>query len=84
MFGWQGHRKEAPKRATREIVAAFSKSHAARLAGFRYVSHMFNLNVTASELEVQTAMAEPGVVFWSPLDQRPRHTFTRVEPIDAS
>jgi len=83
VFAWQGLRRECPPgpnggRFTREIVAATSKADAARKAGAFSRSgrpapnSLFNLSETGNDLEIARAMSEPGVIFWCPLDERPR------------
>lgn len=73
VYGWQGYRTEAgPRMQTRDIVAANSMAAAARAAGFKYPSQMFNLGETGNKHEIKTAMSAPGVVFWCPLDGYPQ------------
>jgi len=75
VYGWQGHRSECPPAAnggqqTREIVAAPSKAAAARAAGKKDPRSLFNFDETGNQHEIEIAMAEPGTVFWRPLDHR--------------
>ena len=59
-------RREAPgpHHQTREIVAAPSRAAAGRAFGVS-AGHMAKwAEETGNELELQTAIAEPGVVFW--------------------
>ena len=75
VYGWQGFRTEAGKVArnhrnqTREIAAAPSMAACARLAGENSPRKLFNLGETGNDEECELALAEPGVVFWRPLDQ---------------
>jgi hypothetical protein len=62
---------------TREIIAAHSKTAAKRLAGWDVA--LSEVCETGNEEELATAMAAPGVLFWSPLNARLPRTWTRVE-----
>jgi hypothetical protein len=70
VYSWQGYRASASRAsasgsgATREIVAAKSKADAARLAGEDHPRRMFNLHETGNDVEIQVALARPGVVHW--------------------
>jgi len=70
VYGWIGFRSECQtnSRQTREIVAASSRAAAARIAGARSPRQLFNLSETGNADELATALAEPGAVFWQPLD----------------
>ena len=77
VYGWQGHRYECPPAATGgrqtwEICAAPSMAAVARAAGASYPRQLFCLGQIENDDDVATAMAEPGVVFWHPLDQLQR------------
>lgn len=77
VYGWQGYRREMPKRyphipwvrQTREICAAPSKAAVAKIVG-RPVYSLFNLNQTGNEFEIKSAMAKPGIVLWRGIDDR--------------
>jgi hypothetical protein len=75
VYGWQGFRIEAGKAArnhrnqTREIAAATSMAACARAAGENSPRKLFGLCETGNDEECELALAEPGVVFWRPLDQ---------------
>lgn len=69
VFGWQSFRAG---RQTREIVAAPSKAAVARLAGANRPDQLFNLCETGNEQETETALTEPGVVFWREIGARTR------------
>lgn len=79
VYGWQGNRGDASRwnkergrggdGATREIVAASSVSEVRRLTGAT-MAELFNLCPTGNQSEIVTALAEPGVVFWRPIDDR--------------
>ena len=56
-------------RQTREIVAARSRAAAARAFGMEDRHLKDYGNVTSNAIECAVALAEPGVVFWRPLDQ---------------
>ena len=81
VYGWQATRHKVGQ--TREIVAAHSMAEAARAAGYRHPSQMFNLDETGNPGEIACAQAEPGVVFYTPLDERPtiwRRATSALEP----
>lgn len=70
VYGWQSFRSGVGGHGqTREIIAAKSKAQAARASGNEKPRHMFNLCETGNTGELKTALAEPLVVFWRPLDQ---------------
>lgn len=78
VFSWIGHRNEAgPRLQTHEIVAAPSKAAAARAAGERDPRRLFNLGETGNAADIAIATAEPGVVFWRPLDARSTNDYRR-------
>ena len=72
VYGWLGFRRSAsgPRSIgqVRLIVAARSKAEAARIADYDRPSQMFNLGETGNREEIETAMAQPGVVFWRSID----------------
>lgn len=76
VYAWQGWRNECPPAAngnhqTREICAAPSAAAAARAAGVKSPARLgSNFGLTGNVHEIETAMKEPGVVFWSPLDKK--------------
>ncbi len=75
VFGWQGWRPECPSapngsKQTREVVAAKSKAEVARIAGKEYPGQLFNLGETGNSLELQLALSKPGVIFWTPINER--------------
>jgi len=49
------------------IIAAKSKAEAARLAGYKRPSQMWNLGETGNVISCGVALNQPGVVFWQPL-----------------
>jgi len=78
VYGWQTYacgvhqRAVATRRAShhtelRAIVAASSKTAAARIAGGT-PRRLFNLGETWNAAETEAAMARPGVVLIAPLD----------------
>ena len=70
VYGWQSFRSRIGRHGqTREIIAAKSKAQAARASGNGKPRRMFNLCETGNDDELKTALAEPLVVFWRPLDQ---------------
>lgn len=84
VYGWYGHRRECPpaangSRQTREIVAASSIAGAMRLTGERR-SNLWDICETGNQHEIETAMAEPGVVFWKPLYNYKSGGWTAVRP----
>lgn len=88
VYSWQGFRPEAPgtHRQTYEVVAARSAAEAARLAGKKRPSALFNFDETGWEPAVEAAMAHPGVVLWCGLDERRDVTWRRADtgqPVDA-
>ncbi len=80
VYGYRGWRNECRPAAngnkqTREIVAVTSVAAAHRA----FIASGLNCSIndvrnygaeTGNELELKTALAEPGVVFWAPLDHR--------------
>ena len=52
----------------RYIVAAYSQTEAARLAGYTHPRQMFNLGETGNASEIAQAMECPHTVLWRPLD----------------
>jgi hypothetical protein len=72
VYGWQSMRYECkgPHRQTREIVAAKSKAEVARIVGVKSPQALFNLGETHNALELSVALANPGVVFWAPINDR--------------
>jgi hypothetical protein len=71
VYGWQGHRHDAPgnHHQTREICAALSMAAVARVAGVKYTRDLFNLCETGNAAEVAKATSEPGVIFWRGLNE---------------
>lgn len=81
VFGWTGQRSEARDLPTaggrnhhgqtREIVAAKTQKDALEIIGMtRDQLHKVG-GPTGNEEEITVARAEPGVVFWQPLDSGP-------------
>lgn len=76
VYGWTGMRPECPPTAnggkqTREVVAATSKKEAARLCDPERPwmrPRTSEIDETGNEEEIRMTLAEPGVVFWCPLD----------------
>lgn len=76
VYGWTGIRQECPpaangSRQTREVVATTSKKEAARLVDPERSwmrPSLSEIGETGNAEEIEMAMAEPGVVFWCPLD----------------
>ena len=66
VWGWQGHRYGRDGGPTREIMVAKSKAAVARAAGVNRPAQLFNLSTTGNDMDINTAMTEPGVVFWRP------------------
>ena len=82
VYGWRGWRSACPPapnggRQTREIVAAPSIAAALRAAGDAGPSRE-EICSTGNAEEIATAMQEPGIVFWIPLDARKPHSWVRV------
>ena len=73
VFAWMGHRGAAsdlnPNRnpQTREIMAAPSMAAISRQLDFSPRS--VDMMETGNEVEIQVAMAEPGVIFWQPISE---------------
>jgi hypothetical protein len=67
VYGWIGWRRDVPRGQTREIVVARSMAEVGRIVGCK-PRELFNLGETGNPDEIATASAEPGVVFWKPLD----------------
>jgi hypothetical protein len=62
VYGWQDHRAGVGQ--VRAIVAARSKTAAARCAGKTAARQLFNLEETGNAVECEVALARPGVVYW--------------------
>lgn len=74
VYGWTGWRRECPvapngNQQTREICATYSRGSVARIVGERGPWCLVDLGKTGNENECAVALAEPGVVFWCPLDE---------------
>jgi hypothetical protein len=54
-------------RQVRMIVAACSKAEAARCAGYKYPSQMWNLFESGNVIDAGVSLNEPCIVFWRPL-----------------
>ena len=72
VWGWQGTRLEARidrnfHGQTREIVAAASRAEVGRIMGVPARS-LFNICETGNKRELEIARANPGVVYWAPLN----------------
>ena len=78
VYGWTGRRNPREFQAhfpdapswniqTREFVAAPSKAAVYRITGGRPSEH-FNITETGNKRELEIATANPGVVYWRPLD----------------
>jgi hypothetical protein len=67
VWGWIGF-APGERRQVRLVCAAKTQAAVARAAGKRYPRQLFNLAKTGNAEELTTARAQPGVVFWSPLD----------------
>lgn len=73
VFAWQGHRSTARKESpncnpqTREIMAASSMAEIGRKLGI--TPRSVEMTETGNQIEIQVAMAEPGVVFWQPISE---------------
>lgn len=84
VYGWIGWRQECPPSAnggkqTREICAAPSMAAVARILGVKSPKSL-DMCETGNPGELTQALAEPGVVFWSPLDRRgDERVWTRAE-----
>lgn len=72
VYGWSSFRPECRSNShqTREIIAAASRASAARSAGITLRSAIVEMVETGNDEELRRALAEPGVVFWHPLDNR--------------
>lgn len=72
VYGWQSTRFKAggAHNQTREIVAAKSMAAAARAAGYERPAQMFNLGETWNADELRVALADPGAVYWSPINAK--------------
>jgi len=74
VYRWQSWRSECPatangSRQTEEIMAARSMAEVMRIVGGTR-SEFFNLGETGNKESCAVALAEPGVVFWKPIDGR--------------
>lgn len=70
VYGWGGLRKEAQNDfnhhgQTREIIAATSMAEVMRLTGLTRTACNHGVCETKNRVELEVAMAEPGVQFWS-------------------
>ena len=84
VYRWTGARRECPRapngsRQTRELCAAHSKAELARIVGVKssHSPELWNLSETGNDGDIAIAMAEPGVVFWRPLDFRRERIYVR-------
>lgn len=83
VYGWRDFRRECPpapngSRQTREIMAARSKAEVKRM--FPRVP-MSEITETGNKLEVTTALAKPGAVFWRSLNcYSDKQPFTEATP----
>lgn len=84
VYGWTGMRGEDPRNVsrfgrqggqTREIVAARSVAEVVRLSGIPRHQLTPMLSETGNAHECQTALAEPGTVFWQNLHAPPGDPF---------
>lgn len=83
-YGWTAYYLAGVEKAQfnhsfRCIVATTSKAEVARLANVSGPNRLWNLSVTTSPVEVATAMARPGTIFYR-LDHIPRDTAFQVVP----
>lgn len=77
VYGWTGYRRDCPpapngNRQTREIVATTSKKEAARLVDPERSwmrPPVSEIDETGNAAEIELATANPGVVFWCPIDE---------------
>lgn len=74
VYGFRGYRVECPaapsgSRQTREIVATTSKTKARSLG--EWSTSLSEICETGNAGEIAAAMAEPGTVFWSPINAYP-------------
>ena len=77
VYGWTGSRNEARTDGnfhgqTREIVAARSAAEVKRLTGMTRTEWEHVGCETGNENEIQTALAEPGTIFWTRLNDMSR------------
>jgi hypothetical protein len=82
VYGWTGWRTECRQspnggKQTREVMAAKSKAEVGRKAGLKR-GELNEMCDSGNEEDINAAMAEPGVVFWRPLDAR-GEPFTRAK-----
>ena len=75
VYGWTGMRNESrgPKNhhgQTREIVAAYSIAEVRRITGMTRAEWEHSGCETGNANEIQTALAKPGVIFWTSLNAR--------------
>lgn len=67
VWRWQGCRGTEQ---TVEIICAKNKTAVARAAGVHHPRKLFNLATTGNDESCRVARAEPGVIFWKPIDDR--------------
>lgn len=82
VFSWTDwrngvHQGEVHRGQTREMIAAKSKAAAMREAGITASTFAHSGGEVGNDQDREIALQHPGVVFWRPLDTRPRGTWTR-------
>ena len=91
VYGWRGYRGECPpapngSHQTREIMAALSMAAVTRAMGYKNAQtgiRQLDLCETGNDNEIETAMNEPGAVFWCPLNQLPKdRAWTRAPEVE--
>jgi hypothetical protein len=64
------------------MVATTSRKKAAELHGWGWSPKAMDMSEIANDKTAAIALAEPGVIFWQPIDARGEHkdTWFRVKP----
>lgn len=71
VYGWTAYYLDGVEREQHNhsfwcVVAATSKDEVARIANVSRPSRLWNLTITMNLVEITTAMAKPGTVFYVP------------------
>jgi hypothetical protein len=82
VYGWSGRRRHevitsVVHNQTREVMAAYSAAEVRRATGMTRGDWEHSGCETGNTTEIALAMAEPGAIFWQPLNARVRELWFR-------